>query len=497
MEEQLDLLLGTQFQGIEEALKYAQAMERVARAESKAADSVAKAAQAQKELNLTRGDMPVGLPSGAAPLRDLPPAPKEETTPKEPKQAPLPFGPHQRLLKAGEDFDKARESGTTAQIADAHYALRRAQDRVEQAQRGAMSPAAQALYSTRINLPGGAAPLLGKGLEAVMGKEKALALVETFGEKLLPMVSRSGPIGLLATASYAAAKGAFELAQSAAKATSAYTSAQASIGGSVSDVARVQMVGDAGAARSFAERISSDPTAMATAAQIGVRQTKIPYGDTDFTKGYLQAIERTSQIADASQRRRLALILGIEQEVATWSLLSEATHKRMKDAARITGMVNDPAAQKQAAEMKASQDALAQAKENLASATGQLFQGPATEFLNDTAQVLLWLAKVMKQGRDWIQPLAGALISGFPGMAPVGAALIGNAAQNRGQTPEVSVLSDNTQALVENTIAMQKLNQNIGAGSRGRDATERLRTLGSSTNFSRQAQQDFSMGALG
>lgn len=492
-EDELQLLLGTQFQGIEQARQYAAAMERVARAETKAAESVIKASQAQKELNLSRGEMPTGMgPMLNLPLRDLPPpAQREEKAPQEPRQAPLPMGPHQRLLKAGEDFDRAKESGNVAQIADAHYALRRAQDRVEQAQRGAMSPQAQALYSMRLNLPGGAAPLLGKGLEAVVGKEKTIALMEAFGSKLLPMVAKAGPIGMLASVAVATAKGLLDLSESAAQATNAYTEAQASLGGSVSDVARVQMVGSAGSARSFAERISSDPMAMSAAAQVGVHQMKAPYGDTDFTKGYLQAIERVSKIADASQRRRLALMLGIEQEVARWSLMSEGTRARLKETAAMAARVTSEADQRNAADLKAGLDSLTEAKKNLSTALGNLFTETEASLVDELAGMVNAITALIPKSATHTRYQSG--LAGFFQALTFGAFGGGETTTD----DHASLLAANTQAMMDNTQAVSRLTQNIGGGSRAREATERLRAFGGATGFSQQAQADFRMGALG
>ena len=235
----------------------------------------------------------------------------------------------------------------------------------------------------------------------------------------------------------------------------------------------------------------------------------MPYGDPNFTRGYLQAIERVSKIADASQRRRLALMLGIEQEVAQWSLLSEASQRRLKDAADIAGQMSDPQAQKGAAEFEASRKLVESAVSNFMVAAGNLFGPTITEFFNDTADLLNGVAKTIKDSEAIGKVILGTAISGLPGGQVFGMSLMKDGVKSKFSTPDApltnggvsdektGLLAANTQAMVANTEAMQRLTQNIGGGPRAREATERLRAFGGATGFSQQARADFRMGALG
>ncbi|MBB6054108.1 hypothetical protein, partial [Armatimonas rosea] len=120
-----------------------------------------------------------------------------------------------------------------------------------------------------------------------------------------------------------------------ASASNHYTESRATSGGSMADVARLGLMGgNASAARAFQERITSNPEAMSAAGRIGIHNLKGPYGNLNWSAQYLKAIEQTSKIADESLRQRLALMLGIEQEVAKYSLLSPATRDAMMNAAR-------------------------------------------------------------------------------------------------------------------------------------------------------------------
>lgn len=477
-QDSLELELGTQFKGIEEAKAYAAALNSVARAETRAAKAVREATDAMKAMPPVSS---LPTPVAIGPQR---------------QKAPLPMGPNQRLLKAGDDFDRAKAEGTTAQIADAHYALRRAQNHAEQAQRGAMSPMAQALYSTRVNLPGGAAPLLGKTLEGMLGKEKAIAAIERFSTGIIPMLSKAGPIGLFASATVSLAQKLYDLADASAKATNALTDQQAQAGGNIGDVARLGLMGaDPGRARGFSERISSDPLAMAAAGSVGIANMKSPYGDLNFSKKYLDAIERVSKIGDESLRRRLAITLGIEEEVARYSLLSERTRQGIKDTASQTGFVNDPAAQRAAAEFKASQDRLSQSLGNFSNAVGQLFMGDIANLLDDGTMLFGTLSTLTKQYREILRTGIYTLLELSPN--PI-IQMLGRTAGTVGnRDSKSSPLDTNNQLLAQNNQALQRLTQNIGESNRSREATDRFRTFNSASQFSGQMRSLFAFGVLG
>lgn len=324
-----------------------------------------------------------------------------------------------------------------------------------------MTPEMQALYSTRLNLPGGAAPLLGKTLDAAVGPAATRGILSG----LAPLAAKMLPFVAAFTVAKSAIEGFTESARQSAEITNRITSAQATSGGTTADVARLGLMGgSAGAARSFQERVTTDPQAMTAAARVGIRNLKGQYGNLNWTEQYLKAIENTAAIADDRLRQRLALTLGIEQEVARYSLLSSETRRRLMAQASVTGAINDPRTQAQGAEFDAAQQQMTQSWENVKTAFGSIFSDDVTGFLNELADGANSLAKWFKgmrgNNRRYKTPL-GALTFGLlgdPGYdAPV-------------EQTRKSPMMSNTMALHANTEAMNRLNSNIGGGARTQES---------------------------
>jgi len=324
-----------------------------------------------------------------------------------------------------------------------------------------MTPEMQALYSTRVNLPGGAAPLLGKTLEAAVGPAATRGVLAG----LAPLAAKLLPMGVAFTVAKDAVMGFYQAAQQSAEITNRLTSAQATAGGSTADVARLALMGgSAGAARSFQERVTTDPMAMSAAARVGVRNQRGQYGSLNWSEQYLRAIENTAAVGDAQMRQKLALTLGIEQEVARYTQLSAETRKRLKAQAEATGAINDPRTQAQGAEFESAQQQMSQSWENVKTAFGSLFSDDVTGVLNELADgantLSKWIKGMRGNNRRYKTPL-GALTFGLLGDPGYDA----QAPQSR-QTP----LMANTVALHGNTEAMNRLSSTIGGGQYSREA---------------------------
>lgn len=446
-DDDLEMLLGVQFEGLERALAYAAALrdivrqnERLARVLDKVNAALATAA------SLREGATPT-LPS--IPMPGVPTATDR-----------APVGPNARLAYAKRQLEKLGKDATPEKIEDAQIAYRRAQSSVESARRASMTPEMQALYSTRINLPGGAAPLLGKTLEASIGPAATRGVLAAFA----PVARVLVPFGLSVSLAKVALQGMYDAAMASAEAVNRVTAARAGSGGTVADVTRAGLMGaNPDAARSFNERISRDPLAMSMAGSIGIRNLPGIYGKKNWARQYLDAIERTASIGNEAQRRNLELSLGIEQEVAQYALLSQSARKRIKEQAADTEQIVDPNSQKIAAELSASTKGAKQALDNLGVAFSELFSEELTAQLNNFADNITGLAKWLKslRGPQFKQydTLLGALTGGLLGDP-------GHTAQANKQTP----LMANTLALQGNTAAMERLTGIYGGGTYSREA---------------------------
>ncbi|WP_395089288.1 hypothetical protein [Armatimonas sp.] len=474
-DDEIQLLLGLQYEGLETAKSYALVLREVVRAEAALARSVGKTNESYTEAAKVRAQAMSAMPAAAggmpaAPVNNFgtaqnarkePSAKRENSEPKE--KDPSILGPNARYQKAYLQYEWARKSGNGAQQEDTHINLARATKALESGKHAAMTPQMQALYSTRINLPGGAAPLLGKSLDAAVGPAATRGILAGLAPlaKLVAPLAKAFLIAKIAL-------GAFEMAVSAAaegaRVTNALTSAQATSGGSVADAARVGLVGgSAGAARSLQERITTDPQAMQSAARIGIHNLKGQYGNLDWTGQYLKAIEETSKVGDERLRRQLSITLGIEQEVARYALLSEETRRGIKEQARVTGQINDPKAQALAAEFDTAQKSQAQAVDNFKSAVGQLFSDDITGLFNEATKVVNGIAlfiKGLRGNNRHYDTFLGALTGG----------LLGDAGHDGAGKQKQSPVMSNTLALQANTSAMNRLNTNIGLGAYGREA---------------------------
>lgn len=484
-DDDLELLLGLQFAGLEQAQAYRDVLASIVRQEGALSRALGKSNEAMREAERLRqslGAMPGMVVNNYATAPNARKAPTESAEPAKPKE-PTISGPNARFQKSYESYQWARKSGTGAQKEDAEISMRRAVQSLETARRGGMTAEMQALYSTRMNLPGGAAPLLGKTLEAGIGPAATRGVLAG----LAPIVKAGGAVA----GTFLIVREGLQMLHDAAAQSAAmvgqYTSSQAASGGSTTDIARMSLVGGrADAARAFNDRITSNPEAMMGAAQIGIVNQKGAYGNLNWTRQYVTAIERASAMTDESLKRQLVLRLGIEQEVATYSLLSEATKKALKAQAETAGRINDPRAQALGAEFTASQNLMEQSIENVKNAAGQLFSEDIAGLMNEVAD---WMTKAA----NWLHGLRGERRQYSTFLGALTGGLLGDSGQptSRKSAP----MSANTMALNANTEAISRLNGTIGSSANSRTALPD--TLRGPQLYEARRSQALRLGALG
>lgn len=430
-EDELDIALGARFDGLGQAIRYAEAMERVAKAE--------------EDIARVGGRNGAGAPTSVG------------------------SGPNARLAAAQQALQQARSSGASpATIEDLQYRQRNAQNAVERMRGGGNSAMYNALYSTRFGA-GPASPLLGRSMDALLGPQMTKTILGSVAKVA------GGPVGIAIGAIMAAGSAINDLAAASAKATNALMSTAVLVGGSVSDAARIQLMGGAiGAsgqgARSFQERITSDPNAMGAAASVGVSNAKAPYGRMDFGRQYLSAIERVSAIADANQRQRLAYLLGIEEEVARYSKLSPYTRQALERTAKITERINDPRQAQFAAEYEANATRLGEGWKNIQTILGRGFSEPVLaiqEGLADFMDAINYLADFFEKANSFaLMNLVSRAYRAAKRFLPGG---------GEGDTGKAT-LTDNIRATTNLTTAIERLTGTIGGGQKTRESLAGLQS---------------------
>jgi hypothetical protein len=425
-DDDLELLLGSRFAGLRDAEKYAETMERIATAEGE----IAKSSRGNSRSSMTYA------------------------------------GPNARLAAANAALSQARSQGVTGgALEDLQFRQRNASRAVDRMRQGPTDPAYQALYSTRFGM-GGAAPLVGRTMDAVLGPTMTRSILGAASKALGPAVAVAGVI-------FEGAKAIYSLTSASMAATNSLMGLRVATGGSTLDAARVQVMGGAiGAsgqgARAFQDRITGTDEGRSAAAQIGMSNTRAPYGKMNFGAQYMDAIQRTAAITDENQRQRLAYMLGIEEEVARYSKLSASSRRALERTAEATRGINDPQQARDAAEFQANTTRMAQGWENLKTASGKGFAQPVmalqeavAEFLDEMA---FWADVLAKINQFSGMNIASNLLKKGLQFAQDNR-LIGPGAGSGGGGQAQSATQQNTQATVALTSAIDKLAGNIGGGA--------------------------------
>lgn len=387
------------------------------------------------------------------------------------------------------------------------------------------------------------------------------------GDSFVSSLAKAGKIvswvSLAATAFEVAAKEVYSFADATSKATLGMVSAQVALGSTAPQAAQVKLLGIAGAdaskANAFQQRITTDPLAMGAAGSLGIGNLKDPYGDRNHATRYLSAIEQVSAIADEAQRKRLANVLGIEEEVAKYMLLSAKTREALKGGSSFAASFNDTKAQRAAAEFAASNELMKQANENLTSAIGQSFLPEVKGVIDTITGVENAAASAIRTATNRyrnIRAEMGGVIdlfnlsftrpgglpigdldtykkayeevkAGFTGgipdlvrkrevervgspsygavpMPPIGSSSspLTQAPMAGGSSPEysrqVSSVDANTMMLARVAEALVRLDKNIGLNTRSREAVDRMGGVNMrAALFGESQRQQFAFGALG
>lgn len=524
--DELELSLGARFDGLGDAEKYADILEEIAQAEERIAKNAAMAAQAE--------------------AREASAAHKRFAEAQD-KAMSYPSGPHQRLDATRQQLQQARAEGASGSvIADLELTMNRLVAQVARsvpkkaappsiqdalaAMEGSGNPfdlpglkpgraarpepsealrLSQALLSTRFG--GAVSPLVGRSASA-LGVESPTALLTDKLEGLFPalaakagtgIMSKLGPIGLAAGV---AASALAELTQQAIEAgrrfvawadeTTASTARLAQsrdiAGGTIGESALLAAFGlTAQDARSFKERITTDPIAMSAAAGVGVSGVPGPYGTQDTAGLLLKAIDGLARISDPTERMRQARLLGVEDRL--WmTRLSQQTRAQLGRDAALSGRINDAGAQAGGAEYQASRSRFDQSMENLSAALAPALLDPITDFFNGTADAINAAAEFAKTAQPLLKMLTeeallmanilGTVLSG--GIAGPILGLM-NMARGAGDRKSDPVISAQVEATMANTEAINRLNRVIGGGARtGRAIPSELRgrNLGEAIN---------------
>lgn len=186
-----------------------------------------------------------------------------------------PTGPRQQLSRLAGHIARARANGDDDALADLLETQARLTKRIQP--RAKKNPIMDLIYTSRFGA-GGAMPLVGKALDAAGGRNSPT------GKALLG-------IGILGNAAFQLTKEFYDLSTSANNAVKGLLTFSNATGGSVKENAFLRGLAGgagistddmAGVTKGLQGAITSDPYAMAIAAQMGVMNTKGPYGHQDW-----------------------------------------------------------------------------------------------------------------------------------------------------------------------------------------------------------------------
>lgn len=440
-DDELDIALGARFSGLRAAEEYARTLEEIAKTEER--------------IKRTGGGG--GTPSYS--------------------------GPNARLAAAEKALRDARANGANSStIEDLQHRRRLAQTAVDR-MRNPSDPIFNMLYSTRFGA-GKFSPLLGRTVDAVGGQGAARGLYNSLSSGPMGSLMRMGGVATAVISAYIkTTQKLHEMAEASARLTNEFTNMKAQVGGSMRDAAEVRGLGFLGAsgqgARSFQDRITSDPNAMGAAARVGLSNARGPWGRMDFGRQYLQAIERVSSITDERERQRLAYLLGIEEEVAKYAMLSPGTKAALKRSADLNAQINDKQAQMAAAEFDAAKSRAQQAQEAAKTIIGKPLTGDLATIINAYTSLQEWASRIANSAPvqnalrlGWRVALSSTM--GIPGA--IGSFAIARAGMNQGggsASPQ-SAVTDNTKATADLTIAINRLSGTVGGGAKARESLDGL-----------------------
>jgi hypothetical protein len=359
-------------------------------------------------------------------------------------------GPFSRLAGLQAQMSRATAAGDVTAQKDLSYLLARTQKQIDAAKPKSFGSRLASVVSTsRLNFGGG-----GGGISPLAGK--LAGLVAEGGE--------GGPVALgvtaLAGAAVAAAGGLVALSQKAAEAANEFSRMRFATGSGAGTAAALSVLGGAGGfdaaslASSFNSRISSDPTAMAFAARFGIRNIGGAYGNQDWGKQLLTAVQGLRNISDFTERVRTARALGLEGALPL-TQLSNRQFGRLGQDAGLKASIMTPKFQQDAADFASSIARITDAVGNFVAALGKPVLHDLSDFFNGVADTINYLAQAINRNQNIIaffKDLAEAFAFQAIGN-PVGAA--GKMKDAFGDlSAQNQALDNNTGALDRNTSAI-------------------------------------------
>lgn len=326
-------------------------------------------------------------------------------------------GPMSRLERAQAALSRAQ---TPQQIADARYNLSRAQRAVD-------------------GMHGGG----GGGLA---------------GLPMLTRLVRGGAGGGAVTAAVAGVVALNAAAQKAARSLNDFRDSQTTGGGTASETARMQGMGvSPGLARSFSDRISSDPTAAAFAAQGGVYDFGI-FDDTNKAAKLLKWADALRRMSEA-EATRAARATGTE-ELLKFRDVSDKTMQQLKEDAEIRARLFTPAMTRSAREYEMQTQRLATAFDTLSTRA--------------SAPVITGLTTVFEAVTGFLNQVSGFSWAGLrQNMSGQGARVGGgwlappiiSGSARAGADRQASATERNTQAIIQLNASLRAGVHGAGAGS--------------------------------
>lgn len=401
----------------------------------------------------------------------LPKPPPLERTMRLPKPPAYAQGPYQRLASLQREFAQAQGSGNGDAARDLSHLIGQQQRRIARIEEPAQQPlnwagkAAQAFMTSRYGA-GGLNPLVGRSLSvfgvnptSVARGASSLAAGGVGGAG----VATLGLAGLAAAAALAVV-GVSKLAIESSRTAREFQAMRFGTGGTTGENAQLRGIGGAlgmsggdmtALAQSFQNRITSDPTAMAYASRMGVRNLGGPMGNQDYAGQLLRAINGLRRF-QGQDRLRAARATGLESALP-YTELSQGTMDRLGSTSAISARAFDPQQQRNAAEFQAAQSRAAQSSENFKAALGR-------NVLPKLTVMLHWFSDVLDGATNFLLAITGGS-GGFNramGQTPAGTGSGGGALANAHQA-QIS-------ATVANTEALLALGKMIGGGERARAA---------------------------
>lgn len=366
-------------------------------------------------------------------------------------------GPLQRLAAAQNALASANASGDPSRIFDAQYRVHLAQRSYARA-KNAMSPPSfgnllsQAIFSTRIGFGGGGhgglqiSPLVGR-----MGQLIGRGMMSG-GGAAAGGAGVAGAAGLVAVGVIVAFVAALSKARDA---VNRFSQTAASAFGTPGQTTTLMRLSDAlgidagSAASSFGSRIGNGGLDASLARRLGINPRNSFFsGNTNDAQKYLKALEQIANMSDDGMAARYAKQLGLPEAMR----LREASPDVRKRFLSQQNELANPAHRRAVADFNLE---LANLKQSFEKAVVAL-----APFL----KVISMIAGVVASVVTWVIDLYNKIPAWLKGLTGIGDLF------SRSGSKKNDALDKNTQAIMDNTAAMNNFRQIFSQGPRAGSA---------------------------